>query len=195
MRADLAVFDADYDDLQIIVRESFNPLTVNAGAARVRGGELEVAWAPTDALDLSLAIGHIDGDYRRLSAAAQNSGVRLGNRLVNAPQWSAAAGAGLAFEIRPGLRGKVRVDWSWQDAHELDAVNSPRIRQAAYGVLNASFGVSTRDERWRVVVASRNLLDETYLVAGNSAFATAAAYVERVYARPRETIVTLDYRF
>ena len=43
----VAVFDVDYEDLQIIVRESFNPLTLNAGDVRVRGGELELAWLAT----------------------------------------------------------------------------------------------------------------------------------------------------
>ena len=51
------------------------------------------------------------------------------------------------------------------------------------------------DSRWQVTVATRNLLDETYLVTGNSAFDTAAAYVERVYGRPREVLLSLRYEF
>jgi outer membrane receptor protein involved in Fe transport len=49
--------------------------------------------------------------------------------------------------------------------------------------------------RWQLTVATRNLLDETYLVTGNSAFDTAAAYVEQVYGRPREFLVSLSYEF
>jgi outer membrane receptor protein involved in Fe transport len=49
--------------------------------------------------------------------------------------------------------------------------------------------------RWQLTVATRNLLDETYLVTGNSAFDTAAAYVEQVYGRPREFFVSLSYDF
>ncbi|MEE4278147.1 MAG: TonB-dependent receptor [Halieaceae bacterium] len=195
LRVNLALFDADYDDLQIIVRESFNPLTVNAGSARIRGGELEARWLPALGWDLTLSAGHIDGAYRELSQAAQNSGVLLDNQLVNAPQWSMTVGAGYEFDL--GTYGSVglRLDWSWWDEQFNDAVNDPRVRQGAYDVLNASVALRSRDERWQLSLASRNLLDERYLVAGNSAFATAAAYVEQVYARPRETILTLQYQY
>lgn len=195
LRLNFALFDADYDDLQIIVRESFNPLTVNAGQARVRGGELELAWIPSAEWEFNLGAGHIDAAYRRLTQSAQDSGVRLDNRLVNAPEWSVAAGAAYAMELRRGGGLRARLDWSWQDEQFHDAVNSPQIRQPAFHLLNASLELLAADERWRVSLASRNLLDETYLITGNSAFDTAAAYIEQVYGRPRETLLTLDYEF
>lgn len=195
LRINLALFDADYDDLQVIVRESFNPLTVNAGQARIRGGELEVIWLPSGGWDLTLSAGHIDGHYRTLSQAAQDSGVLLGNALVNAPQWSLNVGAGYEFDA--GSLGilALRLDGSWWDEQYNDAVNDRRIRQPAYALLNASIALRSRDDNWRISLAARNLLDETFLLAGNSAFGTAAAYVEQVYARPRETLVTLEYRY
>jgi iron complex outermembrane receptor protein len=195
LRVNLALFDADYDDLQIIVRESFNPLTFNAGRARVRGGELEVSWAPTRAWDLNLALGHIDAAYRRLNQAAQDSGVRLENQLVNAPEWSASTGAAYTLELAGRGSLTARLDWYWQDEEYNDAVNSPQIRQPAYHLVNASLAWAPPAGDWRVTLASRNLLDETFLVAGNSAFETAASYVEQVYGRPRELLLTLDYEF
>ena len=51
------------------------------------------------------------------------------------------------------------------------------------------------DGPWQLIVATRNLFDEIYLVTGNSAFDTAAAYVEQVYGRPREFLVSLSYEF
>ncbi len=195
LRLNLALFDADYDDLQIIVRESFNPLTFNAGRARVRGGELEITWLPTDGWKLNMSAGHIDAAYRSLTDSAQNSGVRLDNSLVNAPEWSFALGT--AYSVGLGRAGEIttRVDWSWQDEQFSDAVNSPEIRQSQYQLWNASIMWRNPDDRWRVTLASRNLLDETYLVTGNSAFETAASYVEKVYGRPREVLLTLDYEF
>ena len=114
LRVNLAVFDADYEDLQIIVRESFNPLTVNAGDARVRGGELELEWLATDDWEIGVSAGRLDTEYRRLNQPAQDSGVRLDNQLANAPSWSLAAGTA----YRLGLRGHgeltARLDWSRQ---------------------------------------------------------------------------------
>lgn len=195
LRVNLAVFDADYEDLQIIVRESFNPLTVNAGDARVRGGELELEWLATDDWEIGFSAGRLDTEYRRLNQPAQDSGVRLDNQLANAPSWSLAAGTA----YRLGLRGHgeltARLDWSRQDSVYHDAVNSPQIRQSPVNLVNASLAFVPAAGRWQLTVASRNLLDETYLVTGNSAFNTAAAYVEQVYGRPREVLVSLSYEF
>ncbi|MEE4184881.1 MAG: TonB-dependent receptor [Gammaproteobacteria bacterium] len=195
LRASAALFNADYDDLQIIVRESFNPLTRNAGKARVRGGELEVDWVPTDAWSLRAGIGYLDSGYRSLSAAAQASGVQLDNVLVNAPEWSASVSGAYRAEVQRVGTLTTRVDWSWHGEQFNDAINSPQIRQASYQLLNASLALDTRDERWQFMLAARNLLDETILITGNSAFDTAAAYVEQVFARPREVQFTLRRSF
>ncbi|MDJ0758987.1 MAG: TonB-dependent receptor [Woeseiaceae bacterium] len=195
LRINLAVFDADYDDLQIIVRESFNPLTVNAGRARVRGAELELTWVPSVDWAINFSAGHLDAAYRSLTDSAQASGVQLGNQLVNAPEWSLAAGA--AYSMNLGRRGalRARLDASWQSEQFSDAINSQEIRQPSYQLVNASLEWLSSEEGWRVALASRNLLDETYLVTGNSAFTTAASYVEQVYGRGRELFLTLDYNF
>ena len=89
----------------------------------------------------------------------------------------------------------MRLDWSWQDSEYHDAVNSPQIRQDAFHLVNASLAYVPADGPWQLTVATRNLLDETYLVTGNSAFDTAAAYVEQVYGRPREYLVSFSYAF
>jgi iron complex outermembrane receptor protein len=195
LRVNLAVFDADYEDLQIIVRESFNPLTVNAGDARVRGGELELEWLATDDWEIGFSAGRLDTEYRRLNQPAQDSGVRLDNRLANAPSWSLAAGTA----YRMGFRGlgelTARLDWSRQGTVYHDAVNSLQIRQSPFNLANASLAFVPEAGRWQLTVATRNLLDETYLVTGNSAFDTAAAYVEQVYGRPREFLASLSYEF
>ncbi len=195
LRVNLAVFDADYEDLQIIVRESFNPLTVNAGDARVRGGELELEWLATDDWEIGFSAGRLDTEYRRLNQPAQDSGVRLDNRLANAPSWSLAAGTA----YRMGFRGlgelTARLDWSRQGTVYHDAVNSTQIRQSPFNLANASLAFVPEAGRWQLTVATRNLLDETYLVTGNSAFDTAAAYVEQVYGRPREFLASLSYEF
>ena len=60
---------------------------------------------------------------------------------------------------------------------------------------DVAFQLVPDDGPWQLTVATRNLFDEIYLVTGNSAFDTAAAYVEQVYGRPREFLVSLSYEF
>jgi iron complex outermembrane receptor protein len=195
LKINAAVFDADYEDLQIIVRESFNPLTVNAGDARVRGGELEVTWQASDDWAVDFSAGHLDTRYLRLNQPAQDSGVRLDNTLANAPAWSLAAGSAYRFGLGASGEMTMRVDWSWQDSEFHDAVNSPQVHQDAFHLVSASLAYAPMDGPWQLTVAVRNLFDETYLVTGNSAFDTAAAYVEQVYGRPRELLAMFSYGF
>ena len=195
LKINAAVFDADYEDLQIIVRESFNPLTVNAGDARVRGGELEVTWQASDDWAVDFSAGHLDTRYLRLNQPAQDSGVRLDNTLANAPAWSLAAGSAYRFGLGASGEMTLRLDWSWQDSEFHDAVNSPQVHQDAFHLVSASLAYAPMDGPWQLTVAVRNLFDETYLVTGNSAFDTAAAYVEQVYGRPRELLAMFSYGF
>jgi outer membrane receptor protein involved in Fe transport len=51
------------------------------------------------------------------------------------------------------------------------------------------------DEHWEAILGGRNLTDEEYLITGNSAFQTAASYVEQVYGRPAEWWLSLKYIF
>jgi len=168
---------------------------VNAGAARVRGGELELQWLASANWDIGFSAGHLDTKYRRLNQPAQDSGVRLENKLANSPAWSVAAGTSYRLSLRNLGEVTARLDWAWQDTEYNDAVNSPQIRQSAYHLVNASLAFAPWESDWQLTVATRNLFDETYLVSGNSAFDTTAAYVEQVYGRPREFLVSLTYEF
>ncbi len=194
IRLSAAVFDADYDDLQIIVRESFNPLTVNAGAARVRGAEFELAWVSGRAWEADLSLSYLDAAYENLSDAAIATGVRLDNQFVNAPRRSAAFG--LAHRLPDNRVGALtlRADWIWSDEQFHDAVNSPSIRQGPQGLLNAVVRFESADQRWVATLSGRNLLDEAFLITGNSAFDTAAAYVEQVFDRGRDVQLSIKYR-
>jgi iron complex outermembrane receptor protein len=51
------------------------------------------------------------------------------------------------------------------------------------------------DEHWEAILGGRNLTDEEYIITGNSALQTAAAYIEQVYGRPREWWLSLKYMF
>ncbi|MDP5071780.1 MAG: TonB-dependent receptor, partial [Congregibacter sp.] len=195
LQLNAAIFDARYDDLQVIVRESFNPLTFNAGQASIRGGELELGWLIDENWSLDLGLGWLDTRYRQLTQSAQDSGVALSNSLVNAPPLNSSVGVTYLQDL--GSYGSLqgRVDWIWKDEQFNDAINSEQIRQAPYHQLNASLGFETPNSGWQLTLAARNLLNETFLVGGNSAFDTAASYVERVYARPREIYLSARLAF
>ncbi len=196
LRLNAALFFTDYEDLQIIIRESFNPITFNGGTAEIKGGELEMTWVPTDNWYITAALGYIDASYDELSDKAINFGsLTKDSKLVNTPEWSSAIGVAYNFEL--GSRGTLtpRVDWSFHDEQYNDAVNTPQLKQDSYHMLNAALVYTSADEHWEAILGGRNLLDEDYLITGNSAFKTAASYVEQVYGRPREWWLSLKYDF
>ncbi|HLF32204.1 MAG TPA: TonB-dependent receptor [Xanthomonadales bacterium] len=199
VRLNLALFHTDYDDLQIIIRESFNPITFNGGNASIDGGELELTWVPTDRWYFTAAIGYIDAGYDELdssvTAGSNATPVAITNKLVNTPEWSIALGAAYTIDLGDWATLTPRVDWSFHDEQYNDAINDPRLFQDDYALLNAAVSLQTNDGKWEGLLAFRNITDEQYLITGNSAFGTSASYVEQIYGRPSEWYLAVQYNF
>ena len=192
-----ALFQADYDRLQVIVRESFNPQTFNGGSARVRGAEVEMAWAPGGGWRSTFALGYMDAGYRRLSASVLNNATPIlpGYRLANTPRLGFALG--LSRTQRAGRWGTLtpRLDWSFHGKQYNDAINTPQLVQNAYHLLSAALGIETGGGRWQAQLSLRNLTGKRHLVTGNSAFGTSAAYIEQVWSRGFEWSITVWREF
>ncbi|MGI9343983.1 MAG: TonB-dependent receptor, partial [Gammaproteobacteria bacterium] len=195
LRVNLAIFHTDYDNQHIIVRETFNPITFNAGKSEIDGGELELTWVPTEQWFITAAVGYLDASYKELSQGAQNSGVLLENSFVNTPEWTSSVGVAYSFDIGQWGTLTPRVDWSYRAEEYNDAVNTPQLKQDSFSLVNAAIVFNSADDHWEAILGGRNLTDEDYLITGNSAFTTAASYVEQVYGRPREWWISLEYGF
>ena len=192
MRLNLAFFRADYEDVQIIIRESFNPVTFNGGSAEMSGVELEATWIPVGGWEIAGSMGMLNAEYEELSESVLNNATPVlpGYRLAKAPRFSHSLGVGKSSTLS-GVVLTPRVNWSFNGSQYHDAINTPQLFQDGYSLLNASVTLATHDGRWEMVCDFRNLTGQTYLVNGNSSFATASAYVELVYARPFEWSVSL----
>jgi iron complex outermembrane receptor protein len=195
LRLNLAAFHTDYDDQQLIVRETFNPITFNAGESDIDGVELEATWVPTDALLITASIGYLDAEYDDVSQSAQNSGVSESNDFVNTPEWSSNVSAAYSFGLGQWGTLTPRVDWIYQDEQFNDAINTPQLKQDDYHLVHASLNWDSPNNTWEGRVGIRNLTDEEYLITGNSAFVTSASYVEQVYNRPRMWWAALKWNF
>ena len=197
VRLNVAVFHTDYTDLQIIIREGFNPITYNGGEATIQGGEVELTWVPTDRWYVTTSVGYIDAEYDKLDSRVTTNLTPLDKsfKLVNTPELSAALGVAYTFDLGDWATLTPRVDWSFHDEQENDAINTPQIHQDSYDMLNASFALETNDGRWESLLSFRNITDEEYIITGNSSFQTSAAYVEQVYGRPFEWSLSVKYNF
>ena len=186
-RVNVALFRADYDDIQVIIRESFNPITLNGGQAEHGGGGTGSGVVP----------GHRMGSPRQLGSHP---------RPLREPQLQRAqqrdprparlqAGQDAGLRTRPHHR-QGHGPWRRLRPHaprELDVHRRPVPRRDQHvagssrtGIISSTRRVSvqTGDGRWELLLAARNLTGARYLVTGTSAFDTSAAYVERVYSLP-----------
>lgn len=197
LRLNAALFWTDYSDLQLIIRETFNPITFNGGTADIYGAEVELTWVPTDRWIVTAAFGYVEAEYQTLSPEVLNNATPInpGNALVNTPEISTAVGVAYTMDIGGWATLTPRLDWSFHDEQFNDAINTPQLFQESYHLLNAAAAMRTNDGKWEGVLSFRNLLDEAYLITGNSAFPTAASYVEQVYARDFEWMLSLKYNF
>ncbi len=191
-RLNLALFRADYEDLQVVIRESINPITVNGGSADLQGGEVEAAWIPGGGWDVAASLGVLSAEYESLSTAVleNRNPLQPDYKLTKTPRFNHSLGIGRTFHAR-GLPVTSRLHWTYTASQYHDPVNTPQLFQEGYHLLHATIGLASADGRWEVVSAFRNLTDERYLLTGTSAWGTAAAYIEQVYGRPREWSVSL----
>ncbi|MGC4028576.1 MAG: TonB-dependent receptor [Steroidobacteraceae bacterium] len=137
----LAVFQTDWKGIQQSVRlaSCAASFTGNAGAARIRGAEMEVNGSPARGLGIRAGVGYADAvitdnnDGRTAQA--------VGSRVYNSPRLTASAGFHYTRAIGAGREAFVSSDWSYV-GDSLSANSntaSPQIR-GAYAMGNVRVG-------------------------------------------------------
>ncbi|HEU4625438.1 MAG TPA: TonB-dependent receptor [Steroidobacteraceae bacterium] len=195
MTANLALFYNDYKDMQLTINATPQNFVRNAGAAEIKGAELEIVSRLARGLDFNFSAGYLDAKYTELDPqlATLNPPLTLAMHLVKAPEWTLSSG--LQYSFAAGTAGHItlRGDWSYKSKVYEDVFNDPRLVQPAFDLVNAYASFATNDERWEVAVFGTNLTDERYRLSGNSSIGFGLA--ESTFAAPREWGATLKYRF
>jgi iron complex outermembrane recepter protein len=197
LRLNAAVFQTDYEDMQLIYRVGVVPILFNAGKASIRGGELEVTYAP-GALIVEGSLGYLDDEFDSVTpivvpGSPVTATVTPANSLPFTPEWQGNVGIG--YDIALGDSTVTpRVNVSYTDSQFFDAANSVEVAQLEdVTLVNAS--VTWAIGGWKVRGGVNNLTDEEYRVAGNSSFSTSAGYAEAIYSRPRNWFVSGEFDF
>jgi iron complex outermembrane receptor protein len=106
-----AVFQMDWANIQqtIIAPESYITLIVNAGDARVRGGELELEARPIPSLELHAGVGYEDAKITDGQLYWQPTG----SRVYQVPKITSSASARFSVPVTSTLSSYVSVDGSY----------------------------------------------------------------------------------
>jgi iron complex outermembrane recepter protein len=164
-RINSAVFYNDYQNLQVQSFAGPGVLDIrNAGAATIKGIEVELSGTFRRGLQLAGHVAWLDAIYDRYLAAVPGGETldAAGNRLNNAPEWSGSGSA--LYELATGRAGRasLRGDVSWQSRVFFTPANDAIETQRAYGLVHLRAGFEPRSRRWELAVFVRNVGTHEY---------------------------------
>ena len=129
----------NYTNIQLTSLEAGPDETVlqvveNAGNAKIKGAELDMAARPVPALELNLSGGYLDAKYTELNPGVTY--VTLSSQFTKAPRWSGTTGAQYTWNLF-NRSINARLDYSYSSRTYNDPENTPVLVQGGYGVLAA----------------------------------------------------------
>ena len=184
-RLNVALFNTEYNSIQLTFQNGSSPVTANGGDGRIRGAEAELNLAPVRNWNLDASIGYIDAKYQSVLPGVPLTG---SERFVNTPKWQAQAGTAYTLEI--GGLGSItpRVDWTYSSRTFNDEANTGLLATPSGSFFNGSVTWRPADERFELQAGMTNIGNRRVVVSG---YTNAEAIYSGVFSRPREWFLTL----
>ena len=182
LRINGAVFQTDYEELQVQVFNSVAPVTRNIGEASIEGVELELSASPADGWFIEGSLSMLNAEYDNIDTA--NTLILKSNDFERVPETMASVGVSKEFLLASSGLVMLRADWSYRSETYNDAYNTPLLETDSYSLIDASVRWTNQQGDWSVILSGRNLSDEQYLVTG--VYGTAFQSFEGVYERGRQ---------
>ena len=200
LRANFAVYSADYSDLQILISEPsrVGPYTTNAGDATIEGFELEINYVAQNGVLIDLAVGYTDAGYDTLNPDLF-TGLRVSDPFVFISEWNTNLSVTKTFDTQFGALTP-RLDWSWRSEFYTNAGGLPfapawadPLVQPDYSVVNLSARLQPEGSGFSLTVGVDNVADEEFSIFGDyqSTFGSTA----QAFDRGRQYYVMLGYSF
>ncbi|BEV01600.1 TonB-dependent receptor [Novosphingobium olei] len=202
LRLNLAAFYNKYRDMQVVQNITYpsgaNSASIaNAGRAETKGFELELTAAPARGLTLTGSLAYLDAKYKKYDTKVLGAGGALvavsyaGNRLMNAPEWSASAGVNYATQLGNGTFN-ANAQYSYTSSKYTGYTNLPTDLIAPVNLVNASLSWGPVDAGWKIGAYARNLFNEKYF---NQKLTLAGIGTLASLGTPREYGATFNYSF
>ncbi len=167
-------------------------ITENAGAAVVKGGELEMQSLIAAHLQLGLGVGYT---HAVLDADAPNLGGLRGEQLENVPLWNGNASAKLFFAVQPGYPAFLRADAQYVGrSYPFFDHSDPATYQGDYAILDLRAGLG--HGAWELNVFCTNALDKQAALSDFLSDNYSAPNRVRMFTnQPRTTGLSLSWQF
>ncbi len=191
-----AAFTANYTDIQLetLAPEGIAPQLDNAGRGKVKGFELEARWSPIDTWFVEASLGHLDAVITESDPSVFNSGgPAAGDRLPQVPRWTMASS--LIKEFGLGDMGTLiaRMDYNYRTKVFYSGDNDPRSTMQSHGLLNASMGWDSADDKYSLTFHANNIFDKRRVIYSEQ---SGSSIVQTdILARDFAWYLTGEYRF
>ena len=195
-------FTTKYDGLQLNIQIGTSPTIDNAGAARIKGFELEMVAAPVDGLTINGSLGYIDARYTAIDPAALvnagpipgiQAGIFSGTPLPKTAKWKFNLGPRYEVKLASGGSVVLLADWTRASSLWNDIQRTLVLKRSPNDNVNASVTYKMPDEKWSLTVGGTNLIDKRYLTSGGSDL--SAGVIVGSYNRPWEWYARLGFKF
>jgi iron complex outermembrane receptor protein len=171
-------------------------VTSNAPRSRIVGAEAEVRARPTPNLDLRANIGVLDSKYQELYLHFAN---RSGNKLIMAPDFSGGVSADWCAARFSAGDLHFEVDANYYGKQYYDALNTERIAQPGYSIVNARISLlGNSNQHFSAALWGKNLTNRQYLAYGlaqRNAEDGGLGFDYVLVGEPRMYGAELTYRF
>jgi iron complex outermembrane receptor protein len=208
LQANIALFYTQYSDLirsQVVPFTDFagnttqETINVNAGKSRNIGVEAEFNWQPTDQLRFDLSIAYMDHKYKQFFLDRNGDGDTLDAnenltdyKVPYSPKWK--IGGSITYDVILGDAGTLTLNTTgnYQSEAEMSVFNSLNTQMHERFLWDASATWRDAEERYRVTLFAKNILNEKYRIGSNS---VAGLWNMTIYGRPRSYGVEVGFHF
>ena len=168
VRVNLAVFQADYDGVQLPVffPGTANSFTSNAASAKVRGIEIEPTWRINDSFQI-YAMGSFETNKYTSPFQCSLYNTTIVNCQNAKLKGSIPTKTSVGFEFSPQLHIKGGITfnggWDHHSAYFNNVSNTlPIVQTPKADLFNASVRWDSDDGHWRVALEGKNLANKAY---------------------------------
>lgn len=168
IQVNTAIYQATYDGFQannfIVLNGTTITNLTNAGTVRTKGFEIDTIVVPVDGLTFRGSVAYADAKVRKFNPnpTTGDPDARNGTRLPLAPKWSWNIGADYETEVTDAFKIYASTIYSYSGSQFSDLGAAPGAGLESYGIWNASLGVGTADDLYRLTLHARNITDKSY---------------------------------
>jgi iron complex outermembrane recepter protein len=204
LRANVAGFYTDYDNIQLNIQEGPSPVYQNAGDAKIKGGELELSAVVAQGLSLNFSGSYIDAYYVKVDPFARIPqtalpdgtvvpGVPLSAKLPKTPKYKLALFPQYDFPLPNGAMIRTVADYTYTAEMFNDSLNTPLLRRPPSRMVDAAIHYISSDSLYDVAIGGTNLTDDRYVTVGSPNY--SAGEVGGTFNEPREWYVQATLKF